>query len=185
MKIIYACIAFAIIAIAQIGVPLKMIYDNEDALQFGTAYKFKTQPIDPTDPFRGKYITLRYEMDSFETEDTTYVRGDNIKVYIENDDQGFAQAVAISKEEIAIKKEYVEARVQSYYNGAVQFELVFNRFYMKETKAYEAEKAYNEISREQSEDDVYALIRLKKGNAVIENVIIAGMPIQDYVELPD
>ncbi|WP_103864447.1 GDYXXLXY domain-containing protein [Aquimarina sp. I32.4] len=185
MKVIYACIVFAIIAIAQIGVPLKMIYDNEDALQFGTAYKFKTQPIDPTDPFRGKYITLRYEMDSFKTEDTTYVRGDNIKVYIENDDQGFAQAVAISKEEIAIKKEYVEARVQSYYNGTVRFELVFDRFYMEETKAYAAERAYTEVNSDSTKDTVYALVRIKKGNAVIEDVIIAGIPIQEYVELPD
>lgn len=182
MKPIYLCIVFIVVAVVQIGAPLKMIYDSEDILISGTAYKFKTRPIDPTDPFRGKYITLRYEMNHFGTSDSTYVRGDEIRVYIENDEEGFAKAIGISKESLDIDADYVMAKVSNSYSGNVQFSLPFNRFYMEETKAYDAERAYIETNRSAVKDNVYALVYVKEGESVLENVIIAGIPIQEYVE---
>ncbi len=182
MKPIYISIVFIIVILAQLGIPLKMIYDSEDTLMTGTVYKFKTQPIDPTDPFRGKYITLNFEMNSFDTLDSSYVYGDKIRVYIENDSNGFAVAKEISKEPLKINADYVMAKVVNNYNGKVVFELAFNRFYMKETKAYDAERAYLETNRDEIEDNVYALVYVKEGRSVLENVIIAGIPIQEYVE---
>ena len=43
---------FILVALAQLFVPAKMILDREDVLSTGTAFNFKTRPIDPTDPFR-------------------------------------------------------------------------------------------------------------------------------------
>ncbi|WP_109098545.1 GDYXXLXY domain-containing protein [Aquimarina sp. AU58] len=181
MKPIYF-IVFIVLAVVQIGTPLKMIFDNEDILISGTAYKFKTRPIDPTDPFRGKYITLQFEMDSFTTSDTTYVYGDKVRVYIENDDEGFAKVVQISREPLDIGGDYVMAKVTNTYNDEIQFELPFDRFYMEETKAYDAEKAYRDVNRNNKKDDVYAVVYVKDGASVLEDVIIEGIPIQEYVE---
>lgn len=44
---------FILVAIVQLYVPAKMILDREDILDTGKEYKFKTEPIDPNDPFRG------------------------------------------------------------------------------------------------------------------------------------
>ncbi|WP_343914199.1 GDYXXLXY domain-containing protein [Aquimarina litoralis] len=182
MKIIYLFILFVIVALAQIFVPLHMIVDKEDTLMSGVAYKFKTRPIDPTDPFRGKYITLQYEMDHFETKDSTYVVGEEIYIYLKNDEQGFAEISQISKEALEISKDYVTARVSYYYDNKVNFYLPFNTFYMEETKAYDAEVAYTKANRDSLPANVYALVYIKEDKAVLKDVYINDTPIQEYVE---
>ena len=56
MKTLYIFILFIIVVCAQLFVPSQMIFQQEDVLKTGTAFKFKTQPVDPSDPFKGKYI---------------------------------------------------------------------------------------------------------------------------------
>ena len=93
MKTKYTLLLFALVAIAQAFVPLKMIYDSEKIQHEGTVYKFRTQPIDPTDPFRGKYITLKFDAEELPTNDTTWVSREQVFVYIENDSAGFAKVL--------------------------------------------------------------------------------------------
>ena len=52
--------AFILMVLAQLYVPASMIFQKERVITQGTAYKFRTAPIDPNDPFRGKYITLSF-----------------------------------------------------------------------------------------------------------------------------
>ena len=58
-------VLFVLVALAQLYVPAKMIWDQEDVLKNGSEYKFKTDPVDPNDPFRGKYITLSFDNNTF------------------------------------------------------------------------------------------------------------------------
>ncbi len=182
MKTIHVCIGFVLLALVQLFVPSLMIWEQEDILISGNVYKFKTRPIDPTDPFRGKYITLQYEIDYFPIADTAYRYGDQIKVYIEKDSAGFATVSAISKEPLQTNNDYVEAKVTGNYKNAIHFKLPFDRFYMEETKAYDAEKAYVETNRDTIKNNVYALVYIKEGKSVLKDVIIDGIPIQEYVE---
>lgn len=182
MKVIHMFIGFVVVAVVQIFVPVQMIWQQENILKQGEVYKFKTRPIDPTDPFRGKYITLQYEMNSFSISDTSYVKGDKIQVYLKKDDHGFAKIDTISKTTLEKNKDYVEATIVDNYKGKVSFKLPFDRFYMEETKAYDAEKAYREVNRDSLKANVYALVYIKEGQAVLKDVIIDGIPIQEYVE---
>ncbi|MHA7058643.1 GDYXXLXY domain-containing protein [Aquimarina sp. M1] len=182
MKIMYLLILFVVLALAQIYVPTQMILGSEDILNSGVAYKFKTRPIDPTDPFRGKYITLQYEMNHFETNDTTYVVGEEIYIYLKNDDKGFAEVSEISKTSLESEADYVTARVTYYYKNKVNFQLPFNIFYMEETKAYDAELAYTRANRDSRLDNVYALVYIKDEDVVLKDVFINEIPIQEYVE---
>ncbi|MCG8571283.1 MAG: GDYXXLXY domain-containing protein, partial [Spirochaetes bacterium] len=52
-------IAFIILAIIQLAVPVNMIIQSEKALTLGDEFKIKVIPIDPYDIFRGRYLTLR------------------------------------------------------------------------------------------------------------------------------
>ncbi len=182
MKTIHIFIGFLVVALVQIFVPAQMIWEQEGVLESGTVYKFKTRPVDPTDPFRGKYITLQYEISSFTVADTSYVHGDEIKVYLENDDHGFAKVVKVSKELLDIKNDYVIAKVTGNYKEVVYFKLPFDRFYMEETKAYDAEQAYRKMNSDTLRDNVHALVYVKDGQSVLKDVIIEGIPIQEYVE---
>lgn len=181
MKIMYIIILFVIVAIAQIWVPVHMITDNESAIISGKAYKFKTRPIDPTDPFRGKYITLDYEINHFDSEDS-YVVGEEIYVYLQDDEEGFAEVTQVSKESLITKEDYVLARVTYYYKGQVNFQLPFNIFYMEESKAYDAELAYAKVNRNRLSSNVYALVYVSGDKAVLNDVFIDTIPISTYVE---
>jgi len=182
MKIIYLFLLFIVVALAQIFVPVHMIVDSENTISSGVEYKFKTRPIDPTDPFRGKYIVLQYEMNHFNTRDTTYLVGEEIYVYLKNDKEGFAEVLEVRKTLAQTEADYVTARVTYYYDGKVSFALPFNTFYMEESKAYDAELAYVKANRDSVVNNVYALVHVKDDNAVLKDVVIDGVPIQEYVE---
>ena len=185
MKTIHVFLIFVIVVLVQLFVPAKMIFDREDVLRTGTLYKFKTQPVDPNDPFRGKYITLNYEMDAAESKDMTWQRGEKILVYIERDSLGYAKVYDVSKDRLDIDNDYIEAKV-IWSNGGldtVNFELPFDRFYMEESKAKPAEDIYREYnSRFNANNATYALVAVKNGRAVLKDVYINDNPIIYYIK---
>src|SRR5215467_3604576 len=52
---------FLCLALAQLAVPASMIARRELTLQYGRQYRFQTAPIDPSDPFRGRYVALQLQ----------------------------------------------------------------------------------------------------------------------------
>ena len=189
MKKVYIIIAFFVVALIQVLVPTKMILGQEDVLQNGKVYKFITRPIDPNDPFRGKYITLRYEINSFKTLDTTWQRGDNVFVYVK-DSLGFAKLDTISKHKLERNTDYVIAKAdwlnrKSQWNRnptRLNFDLPFNRFYMNENKAQPAEDAVRIRRNDSTIKSVYGLVYIKDGASVLKDVYINDMSIAEYVE---
>jgi uncharacterized membrane-anchored protein len=55
-------LAFWTLVALQALVPLGLIGWNEFALATGTEVTLRTVPVDPIDLFRGRYVTLRYEL---------------------------------------------------------------------------------------------------------------------------
>jgi len=53
---------FVALVAAQAVLPLTLIAWNEQALASGTHVTLRTAPVDPVDPFRGRYVTLNYEV---------------------------------------------------------------------------------------------------------------------------
>ncbi|MEF3077716.1 GDYXXLXY domain-containing protein [Winogradskyella poriferorum] len=185
MKTIHIFILFLVMILVQLFVPAKMIFDRENVLKTGVTYKFKTQPVDPNDPFRGKYITLNYEMDSAKTNDATWEQGKTILVYLEKDSLGYAKVHSVSKGQKSTDRDYVEATVSWNYGNSntVNFELPFNRFYMEESKAKPAEDIYRKYNRQgNNKSETYALVAVKNGNAVLKDVYINDKPITYYIE---
>ena len=94
-KLVYI---FIIVAAIQLCVPIKMILNREDIINNGNIYKFKTEPIDPNDPFRGKFITLHYEDDKIDVkQEEDWIRDESIFVYLTSDKDGFAKNLSVSK----------------------------------------------------------------------------------------
>lgn len=186
MKTTYILIIFAVLCAVQLFVPVQMISNREEVLASGTAYKFKTVPIDPADPFRGKYITLNFEIDGYKTNDTTWQRDETIYVYLNVDSLGYAQINEITRQvKPDLQKDFIEAKVGWYdnYSKELNIEFPFNRFYMEETKAYEAELAVRENQSDSLLQNVYALVHIKEGATILKDVIINDLPIKDYVEI--
>ncbi len=188
-------LGFIILALIQIFVPLKMVIDREDILKNGKEFKFKTMAVDPYDLFRGKYITLNYISDNIciEQDEEKWKRIDTIYVIISQDKDGFAIIKSVSAQEPKGKVDFIKAKMyfisQKEKKDKVKntkkrvkvlhIKYPFQRFYMDEFKAYKAEVAYRKANREKKE--AYALIRVKKGIAVLKDVMIEGQSIREIV----
>ena len=91
---------FVVMCIAQWFIPGQMIYDSETVIVEGVSYKFKTQPVDPSDPFRGKYITLNFDANSIILPDSAdWQTGEDVFVTFTTDSAGFAKASGIYRSE--------------------------------------------------------------------------------------
>jgi uncharacterized membrane-anchored protein len=177
--------AFILIALVQLYIPAKMIIDKEAIIETGTEYKFRTAPVDPSDPFRGKYILLRFDANTIEIpKEADWDSGDIIYVYPATDNEGFAQIKAVSKEKLAGNKEFIKARVASVFEDSVSrltIDYPFERYYMEESKAYDAELIYRQTLQD-SNRVTYALVSIKDGDAVLKDVLIDGISIREIVK---
>jgi len=177
-------IVFTLMCLAQWIVPAKMIYDSEHVITNGTIYKFKTQPIDPSDPFRGKYITLNFESNFIKLTDTAeWQAGQEIFVTFTTDSAGFAVAENIfstppdTESFLRTKVDYIND-----YQGKPKlwFTLPFDRFYLEESKASQAEQLYWQTQRD-STQVAYGLVSIGKGPAVLTDVFLNGKPIVEII----
>lgn len=189
-------IAFIIVVIAQLFVPIQMINSQEDTLTTGKILKFKTAPIDPYDAFRGKFIYLNFKDDRIAVTDETRKSKYNDDIYITfRDSAGYALPLTASLTEPNSTTEYIKAKV-NYVDGRailkfnpsfnnrdrlyVYIDYPFDRFYMNEDKAPEAEKVYNN-GNVNLKNNVYAEVAIKNGVGVVKDVFVDGIPIKDYV----
>ena len=179
-------IVFVVVALVQLFVPLKMILKHEDVLQTGNVYKFKTAPIDPNDPFRGKYITLNFDRDlTLYTSNEKFEGQETAFVLLDKDTEGFAKIKAVLKQEPDNQHDYVRVKVYKPYGAnenRIRITYPFDRFYMEESKASDAEKIYRQSAGEPDEKPSYALVAVKNGNAVLKDVIIDGRSVKDIVK---
>ncbi len=178
-------IAFILVALVQLYVPAKMILDKEGVLRSGTEYKFRTAPIDPSDPFRGKYITLDHDGTIVSVQDEQdWVEGEEVYVSLSTGEDGFASIGSISKGKPSGDRDFVRATVgyvSSDSSNRVTIEYPFDRYYMEESKAYDAELVYRE-SQGDTTQVTYALVSVKEGEAVLKEVYINGIPIREIVK---
>lgn len=177
--------AFTLVALVQLYVPAKMIWDSEDVLNTGTEFKFKTAPIDPNDPFRGKYITLSYDENTVEVpNEQDWVIGESIYVSLITGKDGFAKILLISKTKPTDNQDFIKAKVMFVTeNGSnkLTIDYPFDTYYMEESKAYDAELTYRRSQRDTSKI-TYALINIKNGDAILKDVMIDGTSIKEIVK---
>jgi uncharacterized membrane-anchored protein len=176
---------FIVVALAQLYVPFKMIFDREEILKTGTEYKFSTAPIDPSDPFRGKYIILSYKDNVIAVKDEkSWATGETVYVSLVKDEAGFAKIASVSKEKPFENKDFVKAEVSAVSSdrtNKLTLYYPFDRYYMEESKAYDAELIYAK-SAQDSTQIAYALVSIKEGEAVLKDVLINGTPIKEIVK---
>lgn len=187
---------------AQFSVMGLMIARREMTLRNGVVCRFLTAPVDPYDAFRGRYVALNFAENKRWLCDCEYVRGQRIYAVIGEGTNGYNVIARLTTrpepEEI-----YIRTRVLSCWRAYrplltgtndvaragrsrdvptgryhVCFAWPFDRFYMEEKLAPEAERAYIDASRRDKQEGV-AVVRVWRGLAVIEDLELGGRPIRD------
>lgn len=179
-------LVFALVAAAQLYIPVSMISEQEDILKTGKVFKFKTAPIDPNDPFRGKYVTLNFDNTVFKIiGDHPYSQGEDVYAQIRENEEGFVEILKLHHDRPSENIDFVKAKI-GYINimndtTIVPIDYPFNRYYMEESKAAKAEETYA-VAQIDSSKTAYAIVKIKNGDAVLEDVMIDGISINELVE---
>jgi uncharacterized membrane-anchored protein len=183
MKILKALLI--LVAAGQLAIPATMILQRERTLRDGHVYKFRTRPVDPYDAFRGRYVQLGFEQDHAPLTGENISNGATGYARLETDAEGFAIVRAVTPEPPE-QGDFLKVRViyAAWNNkaGEAHFRMPFDRFYLEETKAPAAERAYREHSRQGGARDAYVIVRVRAGQGVIENLYVAGQPIAEYAK---
>lgn len=173
---------FAAVAAVQLAVPASLIVRHELTLQQGTVFRFKTAPVDPYDAFRGRYAALQFEENRVRLPtDKHFANGQKAYVALETDRDGFAKFGAVS--DVAPKdKPYLRVHLAWPEASGAQVRLPFDRLYLEENIAPAAEQVYWQNNRRgQTNTASYALVRVRNGTGVIEDVFVGDKPLTQLV----
>jgi uncharacterized membrane-anchored protein len=205
MKLPLKVVLLIALSVAQLGAAALSIVRHETTLALGTLYKIESAPVDPADPFRGRYVAIRPAIRlagplSPETEAVIERvglfrgRGEGrgkAYVVLTTGSDGFARASAIVAEPPASGDflEFVQTDMRvvraAEQDRPAEFGrmivLPFDRYYMSESAAPAAEERYREASRRNDETRAWITVRVRNGRGVVEGLYIDGVPIEDAV----
>ena len=185
----FSVIILGILIAAQFAIPISMIKNWENILRNGELFRLKTRPIDPADPFQGRYVWLGFENNYIpyskeEHPDIAYKAP--IYATIEHGEDGFAHFTEWHREK-PTKGHFLKTRArghrydqnlatkESIYKG-LRLDIPFDRYYMDEAKAPRAERLTREATRS---TNCWVNVRILNGKAVIEDVFAEGESLRD------
>jgi uncharacterized membrane-anchored protein len=138
-------------------------------------------PVDPVNPFKGRYVALNFAENSYRA-----VKGHGLsygqKIYLEfgTNDSGYAKIKSLRKR-VPAGTDYIEAKVD-YINdwgadsvAVVHIKYPFGEYYTEESRAPRIENLY--LDSTMRPELTYALVKVYKGNCVIENLYINNKPV--------
>jgi hypothetical protein len=166
--------------------------------------KFVVAPVDPADPFRGRYVSLRFAGAEFKTQEKLpFEEGQPIHALLEADAEGYAGVKALVAEPPKDGTPYVEIR--RWWSGPdyrrdletkkseqcgwrYSLTFPFNRYYMNEKAAPEAERLYREAQRTSRGPDSdgmtrdnYLVVRILNGKVVPVELYLAGKTVESQI----
>ena len=168
-------IVFVLVAFAQLAVPGSLIWKREHTLRQGNVWKFRTAPVDPVDVFRGRYVALRFDVETQEVSPPPNSNsGDTIFVTLKSNAEGFAEIDQVLATKPA-GDDFMEARLLGK-----TITLPFDKYWVTERDAPAAETAYRNLSR-RGNQNAYVSVRVFRGDAAIEQLYLDGLPLGDYL----
>jgi uncharacterized membrane-anchored protein len=169
----YTWIIFFAAVVAQFAFPIVSIVGMNDVLLTGAEFRIKTRLVDPSDPFRGRYVAIGVEVDVPETLQYDDVGEGDLYVRLVEGSDGFGEAAEITRIPIS---GYGALKLRNIRYVGSALRLPFDRYYMQETAAPKAEAAYNQERR-----DAYVTLRIKNGVGVVSGLYIDDIRIEDYI----
>ena len=170
---------FLIFGLVILAVPLFIIFKSEDILENGHRHKLRLQGMDPFDPFRGKFLRLRYDNDV--VADPELKEGDNAYVTLEQDSMGFSH-FAFAHKNKPDHDNYLMAEIDWIYEGTATIKVDnLTKYFINEDKAYEAELILRDFRQERPED-LYVAVRVLNGEARLEDIFVEETPLLEYLE---
>jgi GDYXXLXY protein len=180
-------ILFGIVMLVYLWYPYQMIHSQERILKEGTAYRFKTRPVDPVDAFRGRYIVLNYDNLSinYPKASETFQSGQKVFLSLDKDTSGYAFFSNIHPA-APTEGDYISAACSYTEENQVYVSVpeTMQQFFLNETIAPEAERMYNQLNNLQLSGDtvhVYIDAKVFNGEILLEELYFDNQPVETYI----
>jgi uncharacterized membrane-anchored protein len=165
---------WVVLGAVQLAVPLSLIVQKEFVQAQGSELRLRLQPVDPADPFRGRYLALR-----FLVEDGRYVlppgNDGPLCARFRRDAQGFDQIDGFTRD----PHEPGVLKVERVRGAADRVRVPWNRYYVNEQRAPAIEDEVRRATLPRADSPpVYATLRVAGGDAVITGLWIGGRELK-------
>jgi uncharacterized membrane-anchored protein len=168
-------IVFLVVALAQLTVPASLIWKREQTLRHGSVWKFRTAPVDPVDAFRGRYVSLQFEVETQEISVPPNLEpGQKVFVTLRSNAEGFAEVDQVSPTRPS-GDDFMEAEL-----SGKTVSLPFDKYWVTERDAPAAEAAYRAQSR-RDKRNAFVAVRVFRGDAAMEQLFLDNQPLGDYL----
>lgn len=185
-------LALVLLFALQWAVPWSVIHRSQGTLAEGIEYRFRTAPVDPVDPFRGRFVVLDFEVARMPVDDaSTYASDAPMYAPIRVGGDGFAELLPPQKKPPAAG-DYLRVQVYVVGDSELSLALPFDRYYLDESLAPRAEQLYRDRNQrrpdatlQQSEAEAaqlptYVTVRVRDGHAVLDQLVIDGRPLAEW-----
>ena len=181
---------FGLLCLAQIAVPATMVVEHQRTIASGTPWRFQTAPVDPNDPFRGRYVRLGFAAarDAIPMANSGMIyiaSGTRMYAELAAGPDGFAHLVRLHEERPA-SGDYLDVFVRNMQPpndrkdkgqpAAAFVRLPFDRYYLPEDRAQAVEREYAEATRS-ARENTYAEVRILNGHAALVSLVLKGSPV--------
>lgn len=172
--------AFATLCLLQLGAAASGIATYERTLSEGKAVLLAVAPVDPADPFRGRYVSLSFDLErtALPLKGPAPRYDESAYVMLRIDAQGVAVADYVTAQK---PKGGLYLRAESSWQESdttIHVSLPLDRYYMNEALAPAAEAAYRKAVQQANGPKNYARVRILDGRSAIEAVLLGGVPIE-------
>ncbi|MFO1484147.1 MAG: GDYXXLXY domain-containing protein [Verrucomicrobiaceae bacterium] len=171
---------FILAALAQWAAPLSQIWTHEQVLAKGTLVRLKCRAPDPYDPLRGRFLAVRPEQTDATVPDGAKIdRGSQVFFTLTPGADGLSTITTASLTPPATGI-WLRARAGYVYNDKVTIAWPFERFYINEKLAPEADKWFAENIR--SDQGIIAEVRVLNGRAVLADLSLNGRSFREILK---
>ena len=173
-----------LVAVVQIAVPAGIALQQEATLCWGRQIKVAIQPVDPSQPFMGRYVALQFRDLNIYDESGKFREDEAVYVALEDDANGFAHAKAILAAPPG-NQAYIPARIGGSSGGQAVY--AFNRFYLMEENAPQVEqrlaarRTVPGVNLQSRTTNAYVTVRVWKNTATLEQLYIDNLPVDEFL----
>ncbi len=153
----------------QVVFLLGMIGVKQSTVVFGEKILLKPIPVDPTDPFRGDFVTIQYDISTIDETDLPkgIQSGDTVYVSLEKKGEYWGISSINKKKQGGIE---IKGIVQSIYDGKARMGYSVDTFFVPKKQGM----------REELRDFDKLLIEVAvwRGDAIVTNIMYDGVPLE-------
>lgn len=173
---------WCLLGAAQLAVPASMIWKAEKVKREGVEIRLGLAPVDPADPFRGRYLALSFDLEREPLPLPTGVEpGTPLFLEINLSPDGYASAKELHRTPPP-QALVIRLSGEDWYGASpgeprqARFRLPFRRFYVNEYRAPEIEKQVAELTRRRSApaSQPVAFARAKLGDGEVVLLSLEG-----------